>query len=366
MSTGIYSKIDQEIQRRVGKYLLRELQTSKGIDFCSNDYLGLSKHLKIREGLKEGIDLYGAGSTASRLVRGHYSVFEELESQISQLTNTNSSLFVANGFIANLGLLDSIADSRTIVFTDRLNHASILDGIRIAQANKQYHNHLDMDHLERNLIKFESNQSKIIVAESIYSMDGDRSDIARLVELKNKYNAILILDETHAFGVEGLEGAGLGREYPDIDFKIFTMGKALGLEGGIIACKDAKSKSFLINCMRSFVFSTATLPAIAYAGLASIEIMKTMAEERSYLTEISQFIRETLISKQYSVGSSSSQIIPVIFNSEEDALNFSRTSLEKGYDLRAIRPPSVPTPRIRISVHSNHSREEIKGLLNLF
>lgn len=364
MSSGIYRKIDKELQKRKEKSLLRELKVSKGKDFCSNDYLGLSKHPLILQAMQDGITQFGLGSTASRLVRGHHNVFNDLEESLSELTKTKASLFVANGFVANLGLIDALADSRTQIFTDRLNHASILDGIRISGSKKIYYNHLDWEHLERNLQKSNLDESKIIISESIYSMDGDRSLIEKLVELKLKYNALLILDETHAFGVEGENGSGMGTDYPDIDFRIFTLGKALGLEGGLISCNSLMSKQYLINCMRSFVFSTAPMPAIAYAGIVALKIMADMDVERLHLKKISELLRNGLHAKGFSTGKSTSQIIPVLLDSEEEALAMAKKFQDFGYDLRAIRPPTVPSARIRISLHSDHSISEVESLVS--
>jgi len=366
MSSGIYTKIDKELQKRNERSLLRELKTSKGKDFCSNDYLGLANHPKILEAMHEGINHLGLGSTASRLVRGHYQVFNDLEDVICEITQTISSLFVANGFVANLGLIDALSDSRTQIFTDRLNHASILDGIRIAGSKKIYFNHLDYDDLEAKLKKSNLDDSKIIIAESIYSMDGDRSDVKKLVDLKIKYNACLILDETHAFGVEGRKGSGLGTAYSEIDFRIFTLGKALGLEGGIIACNTSKARDYLINCMRSFVFSTAPMPAIAYAGITALHLMSNMDREREHLAKVGILLREGLQAKSFQTGNSTSQIVPVLLNSEEEALAMADKFQKQGFDLRAIRPPTVPTPRIRISLHSNHTEFDVACLVRNF
>ncbi|WCL48869.1 aminotransferase class I/II-fold pyridoxal phosphate-dependent enzyme [Leptospira sp. GIMC2001] len=373
MSSRIYENLENELNKRKEKNLFRSLKTSSGIDFCSNDYLGLSRDVRIAEALTEGIHLYGNGSTASRLVRGHLPVYENFENSFNRLVESNASLFVANGFTANLGLLDAIANLKTVIFTDRLNHASILDGIRLSGAKKVYYNHLDLDHLRSQLEKHKSSDQKIIVSETIFSMDGDHPNLEKLVELKKEFDAILILDETHAFGVYGQSGAGLAMDprflspslVKEIDFRIFTMGKSLGLEGGIIACSNPNAKDYLINCMRGFVFSTAPMPCLLHAGIKALEIVSTMDLERSLIEEYSVCLRKNLSDKNYDIGASSSQIIPVILNSENETLEISYKAQNLGYDLRAIRPPTVPTPRLRISIHSDRTWDELKGLADL-
>lgn len=371
MSQAIKHSIEKELKKRIDKNLFRSLRTNSGIDFCSNDYLGLANHPSLKQVLIEGIEKYGSGSTASRLVRGHYKVIEDFEEIFSQFVEAESSFFVANGFTANLGLLDTLADSRTLVFTDRLNHASILDGIRISGATKIYHRHLDMGQLRNNLEKHKDHPKKIIISETIFSMDGDIVPIQVLVELKKEFDAILILDETHAVGVSGDRGAGLAHDSSrldpkfrkDIDFRIFTMGKALGLEGGIITMNLSMYKDYLVNCMRNFVFSTAPMPSLAHAGIHSVEMVQSMDEDRKRIFTYSEELQKTCIELGLSYGDSESQIIPIILDSERDALDWASYLQELGIDVRAIRPPTVETSRLRISIHSHHSEHEISMLL---
>lgn len=372
MSQEIKQSIDKELKKRIDKNLFRTLRTHSGVDFCSNDYLGLANHPNLKKSLIVGIEKYGCGSTASRLVRGHYKVVEDFELEFSQFVESTSSIFVANGFTANLGLLDTLADSRTIIFTDRLNHASILDGIRISGATRVYHRHLDVEHLKSNLEKYKDYPKKIIVSETIFSMDGDIVPIQELVELKIDYDTILILDETHAVGVFGDRGAGLTHDSEkldnslrnEIDFRIFTMGKAFGLEGGVISMNQSMYKDYLVNCMRNFVFSTAPMPSLAHAGIDSIQIVQSMDEDRKRIFKHSEKIRNTCSELGLSYGDSESQILPIILGSERIALDWASYLQELGIDVRAIRPPTVETARLRLSVHSHHSEHEISMLLS--
>lgn len=371
MSRAISEKIQKEIESRKAKNLFRSLSDPVGIDFCSNDYLGLSKNPQLIQAFEEGIRRFGLGSTASRLVRGHRGVFSEFEKEFSEFVGAGESLLLANGFIANLGLIEALADIQTIIFTDRLNHASILDGIRISGAKRVYYPHNNLEKLESELKKHETVTKKIIVTESIFSMDGDSPDLDRLVSLKEKFDACLILDETHALGVVGVDGSGLARD-PDflnpslvskIDVRIFTLGKAMGLEGGILSLSNPDWKDYFINCLRGFIYSTAILPAIPYAGMESIRLCKNMDPERKHLRSLSDQFRSGIEKKSYPRSDSSSQIVPVLIPEERQALEISDRCQSEGLDVRAIRPPTVPSPRLRISIHSDRTKEDIEALL---
>lgn len=362
--------IEKELKSISEKNRYRTLKLPGGIDFSSNDYLKLSENEELKNALKKGVDLYGCGSTASRLIRGHRDVFEEAEKSFSGWVSSESSLFLANGFAANTGLLEAISDLKTEIYTDRLNHASILDGIRISGANKKYFDHLNYDHLEEQLKKSDKNRKRIVVTETIFSMDGDRADINRLLDLKQSYDFCLILDEAHAVGVTGKEGAGVAADLPEekkkeIDFRVFTAGKALGLEGSFIATSKV-NREFLINKMRTFIFSTAPIPAIAYAILTSIQIVKRMNQEREMIQNNSQFLRDGLSKMGFQTGTSTEHIIPVILGTETLALSYGNFLLENGFDIRAIRPPTVKESRLRISINSNIDKNKIELLLEKF
>ncbi|BDA79914.1 8-amino-7-oxononanoate synthase [Leptospira kobayashii] len=369
-----WKQIEEEMKSIRAKNLYRQCKVTDGIDFCSNDYLGLSKNRDIVHAFKEALDTDTVGSTAARLVRGHRQTMEDWENEFSSFVHSGASLTVANGFIANFGLIDTIADSRTIIFTDRLNHASILDGIRISGAIKKYYNHLDLDHLEEQLIKAASSEDskskkKIIVSESLFSMDGDKPNLQRLVFLKKKYNAILILDEAHSFGIFGKGGRGMAfadlnqEEIESIDYRIYTLGKSLGLEGGIIATTKL-GREHLVNRMRSFIFSTASLPAIYTAALKSLSILRDMDEERIHLLHIADILRRNLLENGFSISPSVSHIVPILMESEEQALCYSEELKKKGLDVRAIRPPTVPTPRLRVSLNATIREEDIQNLVS--
>jgi 8-amino-7-oxononanoate synthase len=348
----------------------RSLKTPQGLDLCSNDYLGLSKHPELLLSLKEGIDLYGGGSTASRLIRGHRDVFETLETQFSNWVNSNSSLFLSNGFLANLGLINCITDKKTILYSDRLNHASLLDGMKLSGTEVRYYKHLDLNHLEELLKKKDISSEKIVITESIFSMDGDRANIPDLVYLKNKYQFILILDEAHALGIYGKLGSGLSNSYLEkfsdsIDFRIFTAGKSLGLEGAFVSC-SSDYKEFLINHMRTFIFSTAPLPAIAHALQKSITLVQSMEEARKELILNSEYLREQLKKLGYTIKNSTTHIIPILLKDDSTTMKAAEYLQSEGFDIRGIRPPTVKEPRLRLIINSNITQKQISNLLEVF
>jgi 8-amino-7-oxononanoate synthase len=362
--------IKKELDLILSKNRFRSLKLPNGIDLSSNDYLCLSQNSKVKNALIAGIEFYGAGSGASRLIRGHRDIFERVESKFAAWVGSETSIFLSNGFAANLGLIDTLSDPRTIIFTDRLNHASILDGIRISGAVKKYFRHKDMNHLQELLEKSDTNSRKIIVSETVFSMDGDSADVTELIRLKKEFNACLILDEAHALGVFGKEGAGVAcltlnskYELSDIDFRVYTGGKSLGLEGSFIATSHLY-KEYLINTMRTFIFSTAPIPAIAYALSTSIDLAIEMEKERTRILENARILRNGLKEIGLETLSSDSQIVPVVLYEEALAMQTASFLQEKGFDIRAIRPPTVKESRLRISVNANISKEVILQVLD--
>ncbi|TGL59578.1 aminotransferase class I/II-fold pyridoxal phosphate-dependent enzyme [Leptospira sarikeiensis] len=364
-----FSELPAFFSRLESQNRIRTLDPPSGLDFCSNDYLGLSSHPKLIESLKQGIDLYGAGSGASRLVRGHRTVFEELEVLFSDWVQAEDSLFFANGYAANLGSISCIADPSYILFCDRKNHASLMDGVRLSGGKKVYYKHSDLNDLEQLLQKYSGSKNKMIVTETVFSMDGDKTDLAGLLYLKEKYGALLYLDEAHAIGLFGKDGAGISLEEnisepSNIDFRMSTLGKALGLEGALISTsKDARK--YLLHSARTFVFSTAPMPAIAYAGITSVHMVKGMEAERRRLQENSDFFRSSLQSFGKDTGNSSSQIVPILLESEANALELSSKLNSHGFQAKAIRPPTVDISRIRVSLNSKITKEELEKFIQV-
>lgn len=330
-----------------------------GIDLCSNDYLCLSRHPEIIQALKDGVDLYGAGSTASRLIRGHREAFDELEQKFSEWVGAEASLFFANGYAANVGAISAICDGSYDAFIDRLSHASLVDGVRLSGAQKKYFHHNDLTHLETLLAQSKAVR-KIIITESLFSMDGDFSPLADLSQLAKKYNALFYVDDAHAIGVYGESGCGLAPAAAD--FRMATFGKALGLEGAMIAT-SAPARKFLVHSARTFVFSTAPLPAVAYAGLTAIMLAQGMEREREHIRMLATALREGARMRGWSTGTSESHIIPVICASEAHALEVAQKMQTAGLHIKAIRPPTVKESRLRVSLNAGIEMPVVKKIL---
>lgn len=374
----IVSRHWEEIQKKLesikGKQLFRETKTYQGIDFCSNDYMGLASNKSMLEYYHSIKDLYPFGSTASRLVRGNYDSMDQFESKFANFVEGEAALLVSNGFVANFGLLDSIAAPDCYVFTDRLNHASILDGIRISGAKKKYYNHLDLQHLKSLLEKANAEDSsqkckRIVVTESLFSMDGDSPDFSKLMELKKEYGFVLVVDEAHALGVYGKEGKGILfrdvsiEDIRSIDYRVYTLGKSFGLEGGIIVTKQM-GRDHLVNVMRPFIFSTAPLPIISQLAIFALDLLRSMDSERKTLQVLAEELKKSLCSLGFAITNTASHIIPLLLGSETEAMYYAKRLQEMGLDVRAIRPPTVPSARLRISLNAKLSIHEINRLVS--
>jgi 8-amino-7-oxononanoate synthase len=325
-----------------------EVAAADSIDLCSNDYLCLSQHPQLIAALKQGIDQYGGGSTASRLIRGHRDVSDTLEQKFAAWVGAEAALFFANGYAANVGCISAICDTSYDCFTDRLAHASLLDGVRLSGARKVYFRHNDVSHLEELLAKSTA-KKKIIITESLFSMDGDRAPLAEIAALKEKYSALLYVDDAHAIGVYGDKGRGLAGI--ECDFRMATLGKALGLEGAFMAT-SAAARKFFMHSARTFVFSTAPLPAVAHAGLRAIDLVKGMDTERQHVETLAQNLRAGVKAAGRSTGTSDSHIIPVLCASEAEALELAQKMQDANLHIKAIRPPTVKESRLRISLNA--------------
>ncbi|MCW7489108.1 aminotransferase class I/II-fold pyridoxal phosphate-dependent enzyme [Leptospira meyeri] len=367
----------EEVQKKLDsiheKQLFRETKVYQGIDFCSNDYMGLATNPRMLEFFQTKKEVYPFGSTASRLVRGNRMSMDKFESEFADFVEGEAALLVSTGFTANFGLIDSIAAPDCFVFSDRLNHASILDGIRISGAQKKYYNHLDLNHLRTLLEKANIDdpgykKKRIVVTETLFSMDGDSPDLKTLLELKREFGFVLVLDEAHAFGIYGSCGKGLVfrdltlSEIKSIDYRVYTLGKSLGLEGGIIVTKKI-GRDHLVNVMRSFIFSTAPLPMISELASFALSFLGNMDKERADLLSLANGLKNSLKQNGFSITETTSHIVPLLLETEKEALFYANSLQEKGLDVRAIRPPTVPTPRLRISLNAKLKLSDIQTLV---
>ncbi len=331
---------------------------------CSNNYLGLAGHPLVREAAAEAAVRWGAGAGASRLISGSMEPHRELERRLAAFEGYEAALLFGSGYLANSGVIAALAGRGEVVFSDELNHASIIDGCRLARAETYVYRHADLDHLAWGL-RSAGKRASLIVTDGLFSMDGDIAPLERLHDLARRHRCRLMVDEAHAIGAVGPGGrgtvaaAGLGGE---VDLLVGTLGKSLGSYGAY-ACASAETVEYLLNTARSFIFSTAPPPpAVAAAGEA-LTLLEAEPEMVQRLTVNAEVLRQALEAEGLSVGLSQSQIVPVGVGSSEQAMRLSEAMLEHGVFAQGIRPPTVPegTARLRFTAMSTHDPSALRG-----
>jgi 8-amino-7-oxononanoate synthase len=342
----------------------------EALNFCSNNYLGLASHPALCAAAKEAIDRYGCGSGASRLISGNMTLHEELERKIAELKGTEAALVFNSGFQANTGILPTLVGEDDVILSDSLNHASIIDGCRLSRAKVVVYAHCDLEQLEHRLKNAPSKGRKLVVTETLFSMDGDEAPLADIVDLAEKYDALVMVDEAHATGVFEPNGAGLVANLGLGDrvlVQMGTLGKALGGFGAYVAGSKAL-RELLINRCRSFIFTTALPPAVMAMALAALDLLRKEPERRQSLRNNCELLRAGLKSLGYSVGNSRSQILPLMIDDATQCMQFCETLLQRGVFAQGIRPPTVPvgTSRLRITLMATHTREHIDRALHAF
>ena len=361
MRTG--SSLERRLRRRLvdieASGLLRRLRPPQGIDLSSNDYLNLSMHPLVEQRFIDAIAREGCGSTGSRLLRGERESFAAVERRFAEFKSTERALYFSSGYLANLAVLSTLLESGDIVYSDERNHASLIDGMRLSRARRVVFPHNDVDQLERLLDDGPGDGQRFVVTESLFSMDGDVAPLADYAALCRAAGAALIVDEAHAVGVYGERGSGLIEAAgiaDEVCVSINTAGKAIGVAGAFVAGPDW-AIDFMIQRARPFVFSTAPPPAVADALDASLSLIEAEPGRRDRLKARARYLRTRLAAAGISVPAGSSQIIPVVIGENEQAVRVARTLQEDGFDVRAIRPPSVPagTARLRVSVNADLS-----------
>lgn len=373
-------RIEEFLKEREKNNLLRILQPAnfrkegkiyfKGkeyIDFSSNDYLGLSSHAELIQASIRAAKEFGTSASASRLLSGDLDIYHELEEKTANFKGKEVALAFNSGYQANTGIISSLYKTGDAIFCDKLSHASIIDGILLSGARLFRFLHNDINHLE-SLLKKERRKYKnsLIITETIFSMDGDRPPLKELVELKEKYNCYLMVDEAHATGIFGEYGSGVAEEEgltDRIELIMGTFSKALGSFGAYLACSK-EIKDYLINSCRSFIYSTALPPSIIAANIASIDLVKKEPFRRETLLENAGYFRNGLLNRGL-VVKGSSQIIPVIIGDSKKAVVMSKELQEKSYWVLPIRPPTVPQgeARLRFSLTYYHTKEVLVGLI---
>ncbi|QWR76658.1 8-amino-7-oxononanoate synthase [Candidatus Magnetomonas plexicatena] len=333
------------------------------INFSSNDYLGLSYNPEIIKHTKKYLDTFGTGGGASRLLHGGTHLHTELEALTAQLKQTESALSFSSGFSANVSVIPALTDANTSIFSDELNHASIIDGVRLSSAVKYIYRHNDAKHLSE-LMSADRNPNKMVVTESVFSMDGDIAPIDSINELCKANNALLYIDDAHGTGVIG-KGCGVLAHFginpePHI-IQMGTYSKALGSIGGFVACSSVIT-DYLINTARGFIFSTALPSYVAAASIAAIEFVMKNPEIINQLMNNIRFLKTALKDIGISVNPSDTAIVPVYLDSVKETLRVSDYLQQKGFRVPAIRPKTVKTPRLRISVTALHTEYDLVSL----
>ena len=347
--------------------LERSLRPPSGLDFSSNDYLGLSTHPRVVQAMVAAIEREGVGSTGSRLLRGDREAFAELERRFAVFKGAERALYFSSGYLANLAVLTTFAEGGDVILSDSRNHASLIDAGRLSSAKRVVFPHKDVGALAQLLSRPPSSGHTFVVTESLFSMDGDVPPLAEYADLCRRHGATLVVDEAHAVGIYGTRGSGLLEEH-GVDashcISINTAGKALGASGAFVA-GPVWAIDYLIQRARPFIFTTAAPPAMAAAIAASLDVIAAEPDRRSQLMDRVKRLRAQMSTLGLPVPSSFSQIIPVVVGENERAIDAAAALQAQGFDVRAIRPPSVApgTARLRISINVTLTDEAIDSFV---
>src|SRR3989338_5215458 len=370
------------------------IDNRKLLNLCSNNYLGLANDSRIKNAAVKAIQKFGAGAGASRLVTGSNILHKRLEEKLADFKRQEACLVYSSGYSANLGIISALADRNSIVFSDRLNHASIIDGIILSRAELARYPHKDVAALEKLLSNQpalakrsgpgkpvtsppwqseagQGNQRRLIVSDSVFSMDGDIAPVPELVDLARRYDCLLMLDEAHATGVLGKNGRGalehFGLKCEERIIQMGTLSKAIGALGGFV-CGKKDLIEYLINRSRSFIFSTALPAALCASAIEAIEIIEKDSSLLARLWENTNFLREGLRSLGFDTLDSQTPIIPILTKEPKLTMEFSRRLFKEGIFVQGIRPPTVPegSCRLRVTVMAAHTRKDLEFALLKF
>lgn len=370
----MYEYFQQQLKDKETNYGFRSIREYNPVDevhvkyhnkeylmMASNNYLGLTFDSRIQSAAIEAVQRYGTGSGGSRLVSGTFPLFTELEENLAEFKHSERALIFNTGYMANVGTMSALCDQETIIFSDALNHASIIDGCRLSKATVKMYRHCDTDHLAYLLKSVSKKTRKLIVTDGVFSMDGDIAPLDILYELSREYNALLMVDDAHATGVLG-NGHGTAAYFKLdglVDIQLGTLSKALGSVGGYVAASKIII-DYLVNYSRSFIFSTALSPADMGAAIAALKVIQSDADILRCLQENVVYMCQEL-RKIGIQATDATPIFPIIIGSNEAALVVSQSLWESGIIGTAIRPPTVPVgeSRIRLTVTAAHSREQI-------
>jgi glycine C-acetyltransferase/8-amino-7-oxononanoate synthase len=330
---------------------------------CSNNYLGLAGHPRVRRAAAEAAMRWGAGAGASRLISGNMRPHRRLEERLAAFKRTESALLFGSGYLANMGTIGSLVRRGEVVFSDELNHASIIDGCRLSRAERFVYRHCDLEHLSWGLRQARSRAS-LIVTDGVFSMDGDVAPLQGLVQLARRHRCRLLVDEAHSTGALGPGGRGTVAEAgltEEVDVVVGTLGKALGSYGAYV-CASSEVTELLINSARQFIFSTALPPPSIGAATVALELLESRPDRVERLRRNSEVMRSELRAAGLEPGESRTQILPIVVGEAEAATALCEGALERGVFAQAIRPPTVPdgSSRLRLAVMSTHREAELR------
>jgi 8-amino-7-oxononanoate synthase len=330
---------------------------------CSNNYLGLADHPRVREAAADAAMRWGVGSGASRLVSGTMTVHRRLEERLADFKRAQAALLFGSGYLANIGVITTLAGPGEVVYSDELNHASIIDGCRLARAETFVYRHADVEHLAWGMRQAEG-RGGLVVTDSVFSMDGDIAPLAEIVELAADHGVRVAVDEAHGTGCLGPGGRGAVAEAgveDEVDVIIGTLSKALGAYGAFVAC-DQPMAQLLVNSARSFIFSTAPPPPAVAGALAALELLGDQPQRVEKLQANGDVLRDELAREGFEVAGSTTQIVPLVIGEAKQAMRICELAIERGVFAQAIRPPTVPegTSRLRLAVMASHSKAELR------
>lgn len=378
MSEKIFEFFEKRLETLKSLYLyrsVRDIQCRKGmritvegkeyINFASNDYLGLSQHPLTKEAAKQAIEIFGVGGSASRLLSGGTVLHRKLEELLCEFKGTESSIVLNSGYTANTSLIPALADEQDLIFSDELNHASIIDGVRLSRAQKIIYKHADIDDLEQKIKENSCKGKRIIITDTVFSMDGDIAPLKELYEICKSYEALLYIDDAHGTGVLG-QGHGAWKHFNlPHDKSVIHMGtlsKALGSFGAFV-CGANVLIDWFINSARGFIFSTALPASVVAAAYASLKIIMEDKTLINKLWENTEKVMNAVKIFGLKTTETKTPIIPILFETVENAINASKIFNDLGIYAPVIRPPTVKTPRIRITISAAHTHEEIERLV---
>ena len=340
------------------------------IQLCSNDYLGLAAHPAVTRAAAEAALEYGAGAGSARLIVGTSAPHAALERDVARLKQTEAAVVLSSGYHANTGVLPILAEAEDVIFSDELNHASLIDGCRLSRAAVRVYRHADPDHLEHLLCEAGGYRRRLIVTESVFGMDGDLAPLADLVAAARRHDAWIVVDEAHATGVFGRKSGGLVSELgltEAVDVQIGTLSKALGSLGGYVA-GSAALVDWVVNAARTFVYTTALPPSAVAAARAAIGVLAAEPERRDRVRSHAARLRERLTGIGYRLGPGRAPILPVLVGGAEEAVMLSDALLAHGVLAPAIRPPTVPdgTARLRLAPMATHTADDLAAAVDAF